>query len=303
MEKRIKAIIIYISILLTLTACTKSAENRWQEQYDLGIRYLSDGNYEEAVIAFTAAIEIDPKRTEAYICLSEAYEVSNNLEEAISILELGYDNTGDESIREEIEVFLDKHSQLLITEEIVSIEDFKVNETSINACTIADFQAEYPSAPEEDWYYNPLTDYEKDGEIGVKYDPRVKVSGNGFRDWGVWTWAKSYDSTIELAMYYIDLDEFVFPIDFRTIEWGDSLEDVLRKLGFSERGIQFLSKEQYININVTDTGEWNIKRKNTDDLDIKNRAELDIFWHGLDGSFMFQFENDSLEIIQYYKFN
>lgn len=29
----------------------------WQEQYDLGLRYLSEGNYEEAIIAFTAAIE------------------------------------------------------------------------------------------------------------------------------------------------------------------------------------------------------------------------------------------------------
>lgn len=33
----------------------------WQEQYDLGVRYLSEGNYEEAILAFTAAIEIDPK--------------------------------------------------------------------------------------------------------------------------------------------------------------------------------------------------------------------------------------------------
>ena len=39
----------------------------WQEQYDLGVRYLSEGNYQEAILAFTAAIEIDPKQAEAYV--------------------------------------------------------------------------------------------------------------------------------------------------------------------------------------------------------------------------------------------
>ena len=44
----------------------------WADQYDLGLRCLSNGNYREAVIAFTAAIEIDPKQPGAYIGLSEA---------------------------------------------------------------------------------------------------------------------------------------------------------------------------------------------------------------------------------------
>lgn len=49
-------------LMLGLTACGRSAEVNWQEQYDLGVRYLTEGNYEEAIIAFTAAIEIDPNR-------------------------------------------------------------------------------------------------------------------------------------------------------------------------------------------------------------------------------------------------
>lgn len=32
----------------------------WQEQYDFAVRYLSGGNYEETIITFTDAIEIDP---------------------------------------------------------------------------------------------------------------------------------------------------------------------------------------------------------------------------------------------------
>ena len=60
-----KVTVILGILILLLTACGQSQEVRWQEQYDLGVRYLSEGNYEEAIIAFTAAIEIDPKRAEA----------------------------------------------------------------------------------------------------------------------------------------------------------------------------------------------------------------------------------------------
>lgn len=65
------------ALLLALLLCSCAQEpempQRWQEQYDLGVRYLTDGNYSEAVIAFTAAIEIDPKRVEAYVGRGDAY--------------------------------------------------------------------------------------------------------------------------------------------------------------------------------------------------------------------------------------
>ena len=47
------------------------------------MRYLSDGNYEEAILAFTAAIKIDPKCPENYIGRGAAYiglgETAENL--------------------------------------------------------------------------------------------------------------------------------------------------------------------------------------------------------------------------------
>lgn len=61
---------ILLTLLVILSACGQSAADlgsgdsstfSWQDQYDLGMRYLSEGNYEEAIVAFTAAIEIDPK--------------------------------------------------------------------------------------------------------------------------------------------------------------------------------------------------------------------------------------------------
>lgn len=78
--------------VLSLCACAReNVGSTWQEQYDLGVRYLSEGNYEEAIIAFTAAIEIDPKRAETYIAM-------DNFDEALAILQKGYDIIGDEAI-------------------------------------------------------------------------------------------------------------------------------------------------------------------------------------------------------------
>lgn len=70
--KRITALFTALALVLGLCAC-KSTADRWQEQYDLGIRYLSEGNYEEAIIAFTAAIEIDPKQAAAFVGRGDAY--------------------------------------------------------------------------------------------------------------------------------------------------------------------------------------------------------------------------------------
>ena len=65
--KRILVCAMMVATFLTmLNACGQNSEDKWQEQYDLGVRYLSEGNYEEAIIAFTAAIEIDAQRPEGY---------------------------------------------------------------------------------------------------------------------------------------------------------------------------------------------------------------------------------------------
>lgn len=60
-------------------ATSETRSNGWQEQYDLGMHYLSDGNYAKAVIAFTAAIEIDPKQSTAYSHRGYTYAMEASL--------------------------------------------------------------------------------------------------------------------------------------------------------------------------------------------------------------------------------
>lgn len=106
--KRIICLFLSLCLMLSLAACGGSkaeefpAEDAlaWQEQYDLGIKYLSDGNYEEAIIAFIAAIEIDPKLPDAYRKAAEAYEATGDIDSAIAILEQGVSATGDTSLTE-----------------------------------------------------------------------------------------------------------------------------------------------------------------------------------------------------------
>ena len=108
--KRILSFILLSCLLLTScgqkAATSVPAENAptWQEQYDLGVRYLSEGNYEEAIIAFTAAIEIDPKQVDAYIGLADVYTAQGNRGAAIKTLKDALNVVGEsEELRQALE--------------------------------------------------------------------------------------------------------------------------------------------------------------------------------------------------------
>lgn len=81
--------LLFVAAAMLFCACTakdglaESAQETmqapsWQAQYDLGVRYLSEGNYEEAIIAFTAAIEIESMRAESYLGRAQAYDKLND---------------------------------------------------------------------------------------------------------------------------------------------------------------------------------------------------------------------------------
>ena len=80
--KRMWSLILAAAMLLSMAGCSNT-EKDWQEQYDLGMRYLEEGDYEEAILAFSAAIEIDGGRPEAYIGRAEAYIATGDLEKAL----------------------------------------------------------------------------------------------------------------------------------------------------------------------------------------------------------------------------
>ena len=68
-----KLAVTAVCLLMALLLCACGSSGKWQEQYDLGVRYRNDGSGEEAVAAFTEAIALDPERAEGYLGRADAY--------------------------------------------------------------------------------------------------------------------------------------------------------------------------------------------------------------------------------------
>lgn len=102
--KRVLSLLLALVLVLGLCACGEKAPS-WQDQYDLGERYLTDGSYEEAILAFQAAIEIDPRRPEPYLLLSEVYLGRDDYDAAVAILRQGAEAIPDS---EELRTRLDR---------------------------------------------------------------------------------------------------------------------------------------------------------------------------------------------------
>lgn len=117
--KRIKVLLFSLILMFSIVACGKAAADGWQEQYDLGMRYLTEGNYEEAILAFTMAIEIDPKMPEAYLGAAEAYVALDDMDAAIKILEMGVNNTESDELKK----FLNELKENISSEEVKSVLD------------------------------------------------------------------------------------------------------------------------------------------------------------------------------------
>ena len=83
--KRFCLLTLALCLLLCLPACGGKSSAKFQEQYDLGFRYLAESNYEEAILAFTAAIEIDPKSVDAYTGLANVYLAAGEYDKADAV--------------------------------------------------------------------------------------------------------------------------------------------------------------------------------------------------------------------------
>ena len=158
--RRIAALILACALALPMVSCAQKTENvpTWQEQYDLGLRYLEEGNYEEAILAFTAAIEIDPKRAEAYVGLADCYEGTDDRETAQRVIE------------EAIEL-LGRLPELV--ERLTTLEELDAtgNQESMDGDTDPDWN--YGKAYGTLSFDNIVYRYESGGDIAEKYDGAI----------------------------------------------------------------------------------------------------------------------------------
>ena len=110
--RRMMSWFLTLALVLGLCACGQNAQATWQEQYDLGVRYLSEGNYEEAIVAFTAAIEIDPNRKEAYNGLADAYLALEDYTSVAAVWEGAQSQITDETLLSTLDISSQRYAHI-----------------------------------------------------------------------------------------------------------------------------------------------------------------------------------------------
>ena len=78
----ISSFLVGFLLCIQFGACAAKPSVELEEQLKLGMRYLSELDYENAVIAFSAAIEIDSKNARAYAGMYAAYIACSKIEKA-----------------------------------------------------------------------------------------------------------------------------------------------------------------------------------------------------------------------------
>jgi len=74
----------------------------------LGFFSVKSGQYEKAIERFNSVLKIQPEYTEVYLYLAEAYEKTGNNNDAIISLKSFMSSTEDESIKKEIQTYINK---------------------------------------------------------------------------------------------------------------------------------------------------------------------------------------------------
>ncbi len=111
------AAVVAIAVVSYLLLSGSGVKAQAAEQLKLGNRYLEEMDYEQAVVAFTKTIEIDPSNVDAYLGASMAYAALENYQEAVNILESGYETTEAPQITERGQEVCLEAAEYYITEE------------------------------------------------------------------------------------------------------------------------------------------------------------------------------------------
>lgn len=97
------AVVFIVVLLGAIILWYHSETTALQKCLDLGQKYLDELDYEQAVVAFYKAIEIEPRNADAYLGLADAYLGMGDEEATLAALEAGYEATGDERMKERID--------------------------------------------------------------------------------------------------------------------------------------------------------------------------------------------------------
>ena len=185
--------------LIIMVVHSNSPAVRVRKQLEIAQRYLEDLDYEQAIAAYEAVIEIEPNNLEAYLGLEKAYEGSGDIRSAIKVFEDLENLQGIELSEESINSFINLYKQLCKEDfdsgkydeaEEVALKILGRNssdkETIKLLCDIYLFYAgnaldnsEYDVAEK---YYKLVLQYDPDNEVALKAVESIGINQMGL-DW------------------------------------------------------------------------------------------------------------------------
>ena len=95
----------------------------------LADRYLSEQNYEQAIIEFEKVLEIEPMNVDAYLGLAEAYMALGETDKVIKILEKGIGETNSDKLRDKLDKIRESINPATAEAEITNAETIEPAET------------------------------------------------------------------------------------------------------------------------------------------------------------------------------
>lgn len=245
--RRIVSFLLSVCMVLGLCACGQKADvkvpsnvSTWQEQYDLGLRYFSEGNYEEAIIAFIAAIEIDPKNADTYLGLADVYIALGQTEEALDMIKRGLAQCGD------LDSLMAKLEELGDYSMYYSNDLFRPTEMTVGGRPYWELSLEEVAGEYPDGKY-----YETDNG-NTEYDAYVKTP-NGTHCWVLCALVGSNTGRLQLRYDSFLNDGCVgFSTELRGLCCGQNMDEVLSCLGLTEAGIAKAKASNFSSLRVQD---------------------------------------------------
>lgn len=161
-----------------------------KKHLDLGNRYISNFDFENAISEYLIVVNIDNTNVEAYMKIAEAYHNLDDNEKEKKILEIGYDKTEASEIKD----YLDK---------IIEAESIQETPDSEKSEEISEDNKEETSAKEEVETYEPS---KRDIAIDAYYDFLTK---------SVIVWSEDYSfsaDNIRLRFALVDIVSSDYPM-------------------------------------------------------------------------------------------
>ena len=122
-KKGKKIFLLFFLIILIAAICAVvyilfgNREEQVQENLELGQKYLSEMDYEEAIVAYNKVINLDKKNQEAYTSLGELYLLTEEYASAIHTLKQGIKYIDDPALSAQLETVIIKVEEARKAEE------------------------------------------------------------------------------------------------------------------------------------------------------------------------------------------